>query len=72
MIDVGAKLGGKYFITAKQDRLVPGAWFEVRDVRAQVFWAQWLHDAPLTAPQVGQLREELSAIPTAPSLLLRR
>lgn len=70
MIDIGAKLGGKYFVIAKQDRITPGAYFEVRDARAQVFWAQWLYDGALTTPQVAQLRQEFSALPAAPSLLL--
>ena len=70
MINVGTKLGGKYFVVTKQDRVTPGAFFEVRDARAQVFWVQWLYDGPLNEAQMAQLRQELAALPVAPSLVL--
>ena len=63
------KLGGKYFVVTKQDGASAGAVFEVRDARAQVRWAQWLHHQPLSTLQVSQLRQELSAPPPSVSLL---
>lgn len=66
MIEVGAKLGGKYFVTERQDRIVVGARFEVRTSQGVVRWAQWLHDGALNAGQVAQLQAELAAIPAHP------
>lgn len=63
MIEVGTKLGGKYFITERQERVAVGARFEVRTAQGEVRWAQWLHDEALSAGQVAQLQGDLSALP---------
>lgn len=68
MIEVGAKLGGKYFVTERQDRIVVGARFEVRTATGVVRWAQWLHDGALSAGQVAQLQAEIAALPAHPLL----
>lgn len=68
MIEVGAKLGGKYFVLNRQERIVVGERFEVRTAQGEVRWAQWLHDAALTQAQVAALQAELSMLPAHPLL----
>ncbi|MFO0624314.1 MAG: hypothetical protein U0325_01755 [Polyangiales bacterium] len=63
MIDVGTRLGGKYFVVARQERIAIGDRFEVRTPQGEVRWAQWLHRDALSAPQVAALQAELSAVP---------
>lgn len=63
MIDIGTRLGNKYFVVTRQDRVAPGDRFEVRTPQGEVRWAQWLSNEALTAPQVSALQAELSAIP---------
>lgn len=63
MIDVGTRLGNKYFVVTRQERVGIGERFEIRTPQGDVRWAQWLFHEALTAPQVAALQAELAAVP---------
>ncbi len=63
MIDIGTRLGNKYFVVTRQERVAVGERFEVRTPQGEVRWVQWLFNEALSAAQVTALQGELSAIP---------
>jgi hypothetical protein len=63
MIDIGTRLGNKYFVVARQERISAGERFQVRTPQGEVRWAQWLCNEALTAPQVVALQAELATVP---------
>jgi hypothetical protein len=63
MIDIGTRLGNKYFVVTRQERVAAGERFEVRTPNGEMRWAQWLCNEALTAPQVVALQAELATVP---------
>ncbi|MEZ4408020.1 MAG: hypothetical protein R3A52_16325 [Polyangiales bacterium] len=63
MIQLGEKLGGKYFVTEAIDASRVGHFVEVRDAQGTIYHAQPLLSRALPKEDLDQLKAEVDAVP---------